>query len=160
MKAPLSLEGCQTLSIFLASVRVVCIWRCVWSIGGIILWGESRSNQRKNLSAATVHHKSLMDWPEIGPGCPRWGAGLKFLVHLNSNKHSVHKITRNTITLQNSFKVWPTRCNITQFFISVNCPTCFRWIPHPSSGAQHCIYSIWYLSNRYCYLPLSWLSWN
>jgi len=24
----------------------------------------------------------------------------------------------------------------------------------------NCIYSIWYLSYRYCYLPLSWKSWN
>src|SRR5215475_5791990 len=24
----------------------------------------------------------------------------------------------------------------------------------------NCIYSIWYLSHRYCYLPLSWKSWN
>jgi hypothetical protein len=24
----------------------------------------------------------------------------------------------------------------------------------------NCIYSIWYLSQRYCYLPLSWKSWN
>jgi len=23
-----------------------------------------------------------------------------------------------------------------------------------------CIYTIWYLSNRYCYLPLLWKSWN
>jgi hypothetical protein len=23
-----------------------------------------------------------------------------------------------------------------------------------------CIYKIWYLSHRYCYLPLSWKSWN
>jgi hypothetical protein len=27
-------------------------------------------------------------------------------------------------------------------------------------GAYNCIYSIWYLSHRYCYLPLSWKSWN
>jgi hypothetical protein len=27
-------------------------------------------------------------------------------------------------------------------------------------GAYTCIYSIWYLSHRYCYLPLSWKSWN
>jgi len=26
--------------------------------------------------------------------------------------------------------------------------------------ANNCIYSIWYLSHRYCYLPLSWKSWN
>ena len=27
-------------------------------------------------------------------------------------------------------------------------------------SANNCIYSIWYLSQRYCYLPLSWKSWN
>ena len=27
-------------------------------------------------------------------------------------------------------------------------------------SAYNCIYSIWYFSDRYCYLPLSWKSWN
>jgi hypothetical protein len=27
-------------------------------------------------------------------------------------------------------------------------------------SAYNCIYSIWYLSHRYCYLPLMWKSWN
>ena len=27
-------------------------------------------------------------------------------------------------------------------------------------SANNCIYSIWYLSRRYCYLPLSWKRWN
>jgi hypothetical protein len=27
-------------------------------------------------------------------------------------------------------------------------------------SAYNCIYSMWYLSHRYCYLPLSWKSWN
>jgi hypothetical protein len=27
-------------------------------------------------------------------------------------------------------------------------------------SAYNCIYSIWYLSQRYCYLPLSLKSWN
>jgi len=27
-------------------------------------------------------------------------------------------------------------------------------------SANNCIYSIWYLSHRYCYLPISWKSWN
>ena len=40
-------------------------------------------------------------------------------------------------------------------FISVNCSTCFGWIPRPLSGAQNCIYSIWYLSKHYCSLPLN-----
>ena len=37
----------------------------------------------------------------------------------------------------------------------------FRVVPPPIiRSAYHCIYSIWYLSHRYCYLPLSWKSWN
>jgi hypothetical protein len=46
-------------------------------------------------------------------------------------------------------------------FISGNCSTCFGWYIHPSTEAQNnCFYSIWYLSHRYCYLPLLWKSWN
>jgi len=41
-----------------------------------------------------------------------------------------------------------------------NCSTCFEWYLHPSSGAHNCIYSIWYLSNRYWYLSLLWKNWN
>ena len=37
----------------------------------------------------------------------------------------------------------------------------FRAVPLPTiRSANNCIYSIWYLSHRYCYLPLSWKSWN
>jgi len=37
----------------------------------------------------------------------------------------------------------------------------FRVVPSPiMRSANNCIYSIWYLSHRYCYLPLSWKSWN
>ena len=33
----------------------------------------------------------------------------------------------------------------------------FRVVPPPIiRSANNCIYSIWYLSDRYCYLPLSW----
>ena len=36
-----------------------------------------------------------------------------------------------------------------------------RVVPPPIiNGAYNCIYSIWYLSHRYCYLPLSWKSSN
>jgi len=31
---------------------------------------------------------------------------------------------------------------------------------HGEPNIKICIYSIWYLSHRYCYLPLSWKSWN
>ena len=37
----------------------------------------------------------------------------------------------------------------------------FRVVPPPIiRSAYNCIYSIWYLSHRYSYLPLSWKSWN
>ena len=37
----------------------------------------------------------------------------------------------------------------------------FRMVTPPIiRGANNCIYSIWYLSHRYYYLPLSWKSWN
>ena len=37
----------------------------------------------------------------------------------------------------------------------------FRVVPSPiARSANNCIYSIWFLSHRYCYLPLSWKSWN
>ena len=37
----------------------------------------------------------------------------------------------------------------------------FRVVPSPIiRSTNKCIYSIWYLSHRYCYLPLSWKSWN
>jgi hypothetical protein len=33
-------------------------------------------------------------------------------------------------------------------------------LPPIIKSAYNCIYSIWYLSHRYCYLQLSWKSWN
>jgi hypothetical protein len=37
----------------------------------------------------------------------------------------------------------------------------FRLVLPPITwSAYNCNYSIWYLSHRYCYLPLSWKSWN
>jgi len=37
----------------------------------------------------------------------------------------------------------------------------FRVVPPPIiKRANNCIYSIWYLSHRYCYLPLLWKIWN
>jgi hypothetical protein len=37
----------------------------------------------------------------------------------------------------------------------------FRMVLPPTiRSAYNSTYSIWYLSHRYCYLPLSWKSWN
>ena len=39
---------------------------------------------------------------------------------------------------QQNIKVnkYPTRCNYTEFILSVNCSTCFGWFLHQSSGAK------------------------
>ena len=46
-------------------------------------------------------------------------------------------------------------------FISGKLLYMFRVVSPPIIRSAHDrIYSIWYLSNRYCYLLLSWKSWN
>jgi len=53
--------------------------------------------------------------------------------------------------------IYTTRCNFTQFIYIWKLLYMFRVVPSPIiRGADKCIYSIWYLSHRYCYLPLSW----
>src|SRR5215475_13202567 len=57
--------------------------------------------------------------------------------------------------------LYPTRCNVTQFIYIWKLLYMFRVVlPIFIRRAYNCIYSIWYLSHRYCYLPLSWKSWN
>ena len=56
------------------------------------------------------------------------------------------------------FQYISKRCKVTQF--------AYIWklfrvvLPLIIRSAYNCIYSICYLSHRYCYLPLSWKSWN
>ena len=58
------------------------------------------------------------------------------------------------------FDIFPTSCNITQF-ISVKLLYMFLVVSPPIIRNTHNrIYSIWYLLNRYCYLPLLWKSCN
>jgi hypothetical protein len=59
------------------------------------------------------------------------------------------------------FQKYPTRYNVTQFIYIWRLLYIFRVVLSPIiRSAYTCIYSIWYLSQRYCYLPLSWKSWN
>jgi len=51
--------------------------------------------------------------------------------------------------------IYPTRCNFTQFIFIWKLLYMFRVVPPPTiRSAYNCIYSIWYLSHRYCYLRL------
>jgi hypothetical protein len=45
--------------------------------------------------------------------------------------------------------------NAPQMFLKI-----LRYTSTHHRSAYNFIYSIWYLSHRYCYLPLSWKSWN
>jgi hypothetical protein len=57
--------------------------------------------------------------------------------------------------------IYLTRCNVKQFIYIWKLLYMFRVVLPPIiRSAYNCIYSIWYLSHRYCYLPLSWKSWN
>ena len=57
--------------------------------------------------------------------------------------------------------IYPTRCNVTQFYYLWKLLCMFRVVFPPIIRSTHnCMYSIWHLSNRYCYLPLSWKIWN
>jgi hypothetical protein len=57
--------------------------------------------------------------------------------------------------------MFPTRCKVTQFICIWKMLYMFRVVlPHIIRSAYNCTYSIWYLSHRYCYLLLSWKSWN
>jgi len=50
----------------------------------------------------------------------------------------------------------------TVYYISVNCSLYMFWVVNPPiiRSTYNCNHSIWHWSNRLCYLPLSWSSWN
>ena len=53
------------------------------------------------------------------------------------------------------------RCNVTQFIYFCKLLYTFRVVSPPIiRSTYNFIYSIWHLSNRNCYLSLSWRSWN
>ena len=88
----------------------------------------------------------------------------QFLSHLNDEpcmkKKQPAPLQKKKLDLHVPFDIFPTRCNITQF-LSGKLLYMFRVVFPPIIRSTHnCFYSIWYLLNRYCYLPLLWKSWN
>jgi len=82
-----------------------------------------------------------------------------FTLKLNTGK----EVVRFGIKTSTYCNIYPTRCNVTQFILSGNCSTYFGWHHHlPLSGAQTTVSAAsgTCLSHGYCYLPLSWKSWN
>jgi len=69
----------------------------------------------------------------------------------------LQKSCGSKIVLCNFSNNCPKRCNVIQFIYICKLLYMFRVVPPPIIRSTHkCIYSIWYLSNWYCYLPLSW----
>jgi hypothetical protein len=61
---------------------------------------------------------------------------------------SIFQYISNKMQLHTVYFIWKLLCM-------------FRVVLSPIiRNAYNCIYSIWYLSHRYCYLSLSWESWN
>jgi hypothetical protein len=58
------------------------------------------------------------------------------LYKYSSYDYRVIFVTSKCVYIFLGHSVYPTRCNVTHFILSVNCSTCFGWYFHPSSGAQ------------------------
>jgi len=74
---------------------------------------------------------------------------LEYLTFMGPCNANIFQYISNKMQLYTVYLIWKL------FYM-------FRLIPSPIiKSANNCIYSIWYLSHRYCYLPLSWkcLNW-
>jgi len=59
------------------------------------------------------------------------------------------------------FGIFPTRCNFAQFiYFGTSALHVSGGISTNHRSTYNCIYSIWYLLNNYCYLPLLLVSCN
>jgi hypothetical protein len=74
---------------------------------------------------------------------------------------SENAICSADMIIQMYSNIYPTRCNVTKFIYIWKLLYMLRVVLPPIiRRAYNCIYSIWYQSHCYCYLPLSWKSWN
>ena len=70
---------------------------------------------------------------------------------------------KSNVYIQNNvFQIMTNKMqSLTVFFYLCKLLYMFRADPPPIiRSTQSCIYIIWYVSKRYCYLPLSWKRWN
>ena len=85
-----------------------------------------------------------------------------YMISVFTDIHHAYTIINSNLTsmgpcIVNIFQyIYPTRCNFTQFIYIWKLLYMFRMVPPPIiRSAYNCIYSIWYLSHRYCCLPLN-----
>jgi hypothetical protein len=81
-------------------------------------------------------------------GLSRPVMGLLFNVHGSVHRNNILIYISNNMQRYTVYFIWKLLYM-------------FRVVPLPIfRSANNCIYSIWYLSHRFCYLPLSWKIWN
>ena len=123
----------------------------------IILRGVIRRNFNLKIKKTAINYLQLLHTLLYKPNyaCKRSVNFYSFPVsqHLIFNVHGSVHCNNILIYIQqdaslHSFFIWKL------LYI-------FRMVPSPIiRSANNCIYSIWYLSHRYYYLPLSWKIWN
>jgi hypothetical protein len=79
---------------------------------------------------------------------------------VKSMQTSIRNFTFMGLCIVNVFKCSQQDATLHNSIYYYTCSTCFRQFLCPLSGAQNCIHSIRYLSSFFCFLPLSWVSWN
>ena len=82
-------------------------------------------------------------------------------IHEHGEKQNWQSLTFMGPCIANIFQYISNKMQLTQFIYIWKLLYMFRAVlPPVIRSAYNCIYSIWHLSHRYCYLPLSWKSWN
>ena len=143
---------------------------------GQVTLSQERGNKnshstKKNENKKEKNSRDKKEYPSILPATlPYWKCQKNFahkneslvaIIHLKyGNFFPFISLVDNALIKFQLPKYNQQDATLPSLFISVNCSICFGWFLHPSSGAQSCTYSIWYLSNRYCHLLLSWKSWK
>jgi hypothetical protein len=155
--------------------------KCVFNKKGLDLsWGERFNLSRQIYAGWLIFALGDMAWPPRSPDLSEpyyflWGylkSGVYVAKTRNNEEFKVcvrDEIAGIAEVLRRGIKdfyiiysnIYSTRCNFTQFIYVWKLFYVFRVVPPPIiRSVYNCIYSIWYLSHRYCYLPLSWKSWN
>ena len=110
---------------------------------GKVIFNYNIGKRVNNLAPIRKRKRGYADCGNTFKGSPdRYRFGIS-----SSTKVKINKTYSNT---------YPIRCNFTQFIYVWKLLYMLRLVPPPIiRNTYNCIYSIWYLSDRYCYLPLA-----
>jgi len=108
--------------------------------------GKGPSARVSTLSLSVFSLRFLLKWAGLTEN-------IRVLSNFFFNFHG-------TVHLFNVFKHNQQDATLHNCIYYYKCSTCFMRFLRLSSGAQNCTHNIGYLSNFFCFLPLSRVSWN